>query len=50
VVDDKWESRLLLVNVLEPLGLEVREAANGQEAITIWETWKPHLIWQGKRI
>jgi CheY-like chemotaxis protein len=45
VVDDKWESRLLLVNVLEPLGLEVREAANGQEAITIWETWKPHLIW-----
>ncbi|MBD1813769.1 PAS domain S-box protein, partial [Microcoleus sp. FACHB-DQ6] len=45
VVDDKWESRLLLVNLLEPLGLEVREAVNGQEAITIWETWKPHLIW-----
>jgi len=45
VVDDKWESRLLLVHLLEPLGLEVREAANGQEAITIWETWKPHLIW-----
>ncbi|MEG3920361.1 PAS domain S-box protein, partial [Microcoleus sp. T3_A4] len=45
VVDDKWESRLLLVNLLEPLGLEVREAENGQEAITIWETWKPHLIW-----
>jgi len=44
-VDDKWESRLLLVHLLEPLGLEVREAANGQEAITIWETWKPHLIW-----
>jgi CheY-like chemotaxis protein len=45
VVDDKWESRLLLVHLLEPLGLEVREAANGQEAITTWETWKPHLIW-----
>jgi PAS domain S-box-containing protein len=45
VVDDKWESRLLLVHLLEPLGFEVREAANGQEAITIWETWKPHLIW-----
>ncbi|MEG4105668.1 AAA family ATPase [Microcoleus sp. S13_C5] len=45
VVDDKWESRLLLVNLLEPLGLEVREAVNGEEAIRIWETWKPHLIW-----
>ncbi|MEG4397176.1 PAS domain S-box protein [Microcoleus sp. BROC3] len=45
VVDDKWESRLLLVHLLEPLGLEVREAVNGQEAIRIWETWKPHLIW-----
>lgn len=45
VVDDKWESRLLLVDLLEPLGLEVREAVNGQEAIRIWETWKPHLIW-----
>lgn len=45
VVDDKWESRLLLVHLLEPLGWEVREAVNGQEAIRIWETWKPHLIW-----
>ncbi|MEG5032454.1 ATP-binding protein [Microcoleus sp. AT3-D2] len=45
VVDDKWESRLLLVHLLEPLGLEVREAVNGQEAIRIWESWKPHLIW-----
>ncbi|MEG4198977.1 PAS domain S-box protein, partial [Microcoleus sp. Pol12A5] len=45
VVDDKWESRLLLVHLLQPLGLEVREAVNGQEAIRIWETWKPHLIW-----
>ncbi|HEY9851408.1 MAG TPA: PAS domain S-box protein [Leptolyngbyaceae cyanobacterium] len=45
IVDDKWESRLLLVNLLSPLGFQLREAANGQEAVTIWENWQPHLIW-----
>ncbi len=36
---------MLLVNLLSPLGFEVRHAANGREAITIWEEWQPHLIW-----
>jgi CheY-like chemotaxis protein len=26
-------------------GFEVRSAINGQEAVEIWETWRPHLIW-----
>ena len=45
VVEDKWESRKLLIQLLETVGFEVREAANGQEAIEIWEHWQPHLIW-----
>ncbi|AFY83492.1 AAA family ATPase [Oscillatoria acuminata] len=45
VVEDKWESRLLLVNLLSPLGFEVKEAVNGAEAVTIWQSWQPHLIW-----
>ncbi len=44
VVDDHPENRTLLVNLLAPIGLEVREAANGQEAITAWQQWRPHLI------
>ena len=27
------------------LGLHVREAHNGEEAIRLWESWRPHLIW-----
>ncbi|MGB3240672.1 MAG: GAF domain-containing protein [Geitlerinemataceae cyanobacterium] len=50
VADDKWESRLLLVNLLSPLGFEVREAANGQAAIDLWESWEPHLIWMDMRM
>jgi CheY-like chemotaxis protein len=45
LADDKWESRHLMTNLLAPLGFEIHEAENGQEAIQAWRTWKPHLIW-----
>ncbi len=45
VVEDKWESRLLLRNLLSPLGFEVREAVNGEDAVTMWQSWQPDLIW-----
>jgi PAS domain S-box-containing protein len=50
VVEDKWESRTLLVKLLEPLGFEMREAENGREAVEIWEDWQPHLIWMDMRM
>ena len=43
-VDDRWESRKLLLYLLSPLGFEVREAENGQEAVALWDSWQPHLI------
>ncbi|HEY9853270.1 MAG TPA: AAA family ATPase [Leptolyngbyaceae cyanobacterium] len=45
VVEDKWESRSFLVQLLSSVGFEVREATNGKEAIDIWSGWQPHLIW-----
>jgi signal transduction histidine kinase/CheY-like chemotaxis protein/HAMP domain-containing protein len=50
VVDDKWSNRQLLVQLLEPVGFQVREAKNGQEAIEVWEEWEPHLIWMDMRM
>jgi len=44
VVEDVEENRLLLVRLLVPLGFEVREAINGQEAVTMFQSWQPHLI------
>ncbi|GET39309.1 PAS domain S-box protein [Microseira wollei] len=44
VVDDVWESRILLVKLLTSIGFSVCEAENGQEAIETWENWQPHLI------
>jgi len=44
VVEDRCDNRQLLVQLLEPLGFEVREAQNGREALALWESWQPHLI------
>jgi signal transduction histidine kinase/DNA-binding NarL/FixJ family response regulator len=43
-VDDRAEGRHLLVRMLTPLGFEVREAANGKEAVELWRQWNPALI------
>ncbi|WP_293157462.1 MULTISPECIES: PAS domain S-box protein [unclassified Microcoleus] len=44
IVEDVAENRQLLLKLLAPLGFEVEEATNGQEAIALQSTWKPHLI------
>ncbi|MDV2991251.1 MAG: Sensor histidine kinase RcsC [Chroococcidiopsis sp. SAG 2025] len=50
VVDDRWENRQLLLRLLQPVGFQVKEAANGQEAIEMWQQWQPHLIWMDMRM
>ena len=50
IVEDKLENRLLLRSLLEPLGLELREVVNGQEAVEQFEEWRPHLIWMDIRM
>jgi CheY-like chemotaxis protein len=50
VVEDAAANRELLVQLLQTLGFDLRQAANGQEAITIWEQWEPHLIWMDVRM
>ncbi|MES1026455.1 DAHL domain-containing protein [Gloeocapsa sp. BRSZ] len=44
IAEDKLENRQLLVELLRPIGFEVQEAINGQEAIEQWKAWSPHLI------
>lgn len=50
VVDDRAENRLLMVRLLAQLGLEVREASNGLEAVKLWQEWLPDLTWMDIRM
>ena len=50
VVDDRWANRQIVLRLLNPIGFEVKEAANGKEAIEIWQEWQPHLIWMDMRM
>jgi len=44
VIDDKLENRMVLVNLLTPLGFEMREASNGQEGLEQMRECEPDLI------
>ncbi len=44
VLDDRWENRSVLKNLLEPIGFEVIEANDGQEGIEKTLSAEPNLI------
>jgi signal transduction histidine kinase/DNA-binding NarL/FixJ family response regulator len=44
VIDDRWENRSVILNLLEPIGFEIVEASNGQEGIEQTLKSNPDLI------
>lgn len=44
VVDDKWQNRSVVINLLEPIGFVVIEASNGKEAIAQVSAYQPDLV------
>jgi PAS domain S-box-containing protein len=50
LVDDIADNRLLLRELLWPLGFEIREAENGKDAIRIFLEWSPHAVLMDMRM
>ena len=55
IVDDQADNRAPLRALLEGLNpeppvLEIREAADGREAVETWERWQPHVIFMDMRM
>lgn len=50
VAEDRWQGRQLIVQALRRVGFDVREAADGREALELWDTWRPHLVLMDMRM
>jgi len=50
IAEDVDTNRQLLAKLLLPLGFQVQEAVNGQEAIDVWRLWQPHVIFMDMRM
>ncbi len=53
IVDDNWESRQILHELLTPLGFEIQDAENGKECVDIYRKWHtdlPDLIFMDLRM
>ena len=44
VVDDRWENRAVIVNLLEPLGFELIEASDGQDGLAQLNMTQPDIV------
>jgi PAS domain S-box-containing protein len=50
IADDHQENRLLLAEMLKNVGLITKEAVNGEEVLSLYNEWKPHLILMDMRM
>jgi CheY-like chemotaxis protein len=50
IVEDQLENQLLLSRLMQVLGLEIKIAENGKQAIEMFASWQPHLIWMDRKM
>ena len=50
IVEDQRDNQLLLTQLMENIGLPVKLAENGQEAVRFFQSWRPDLIWMDRRM
>ncbi len=44
IVDDRWENRTVIVNLLQPLGFDLIEAVDGQDGLEKMRQYQPDLV------
>ncbi|MFH1984657.1 MAG: PAS domain-containing protein [Pseudomonadota bacterium] len=50
VVDDNADNQVLLKALLAPIGVEIRQAHNGREALMLFEEFSPHAVLMDMRM
>ncbi len=50
IVEDQLENRLLLTDLMKPLGFRIELAENGKQGVEIFQNWHPDIIWMDRRM
>ncbi len=50
IAEDQPDAQLLLSQLMERIGLEVKVATDGEECVRLFKDWRPHLIWMDRRM
>jgi CheY-like chemotaxis protein/anti-sigma regulatory factor (Ser/Thr protein kinase) len=50
IVEDQRDNQILLTQLLESVGFQVRTAENGEEGVKLFQSWHPHFIWMDRRM
>jgi CheY-like chemotaxis protein/anti-sigma regulatory factor (Ser/Thr protein kinase) len=50
IVEDQLENQLLLKQLMARTGLPVKVAENGAQAVELFQSWHPDLIWMDRRM
>lgn len=50
IVEDQLENQLLLTQLMEDAGIQIKVAKNGKEGVDMFQSWHPHLIWMDRRM
>jgi CheY-like chemotaxis protein len=48
IVEDQLENQLLLANLMESVGFQIKVAENGRQGVELFQTWRPHFIWMDR--
>lgn len=50
IVEDQLENQLLLTQLMQAVGIQVKVATNGRQGVEIFQSWQPQLIWMDRRM
>ena len=50
IVEDQLENQLLLNQLLESVGFQVKVAKNGKQGVQLFQSWRPHFVWMDRRM
>ena len=50
IAEDQLENQLLLTQLMQAVGIQVEVAKDGEQAVELFQRWRPQLIWMDRRM